>query len=64
MQYPMVSLLSVVTEGILFWGNSLIAGPQGEILAHASANKEEVLTATTPIHGYNCLECCFNRSAV
>ncbi|MGP0129427.1 MAG: carbon-nitrogen hydrolase [cyanobacterium endosymbiont of Rhopalodia musculus] len=34
------------TEGILFWGNSFIAGSQGEILAHASKNQEEVVTAT------------------
>jgi N-carbamoylputrescine amidase len=29
--------------GIEFWGNSFIAGPQGEILAQASANEEETL---------------------
>ncbi|ATC94451.1 carbon-nitrogen hydrolase [Pseudoalteromonas tunicata] len=33
------------SEGILFWGNSFIAGPQGEILAHASAKDDEILTA-------------------
>lgn len=33
-------------EGILFWGNSFIAGPQGEILAHASEDKEEILSVT------------------
>ena len=29
-------------SGTLFWGNSFIAGPQGEILYQASADKEEV----------------------
>ncbi len=29
--------------GIQFWGNSFICGPQGEILAQASAEKEETL---------------------
>ena len=33
-------------EGILFWGNSFIAGPQGEILAHASEDQEEILSVT------------------
>ncbi|ACK65061.1 Nitrilase/cyanide hydratase and apolipoprotein N-acyltransferase [Rippkaea orientalis PCC 8801] len=32
------------SEGIVFWGNSFITGSQGEILAHASENQEEVLT--------------------
>lgn len=32
---------SEVTNGILFWGNSFIAGPQGELLAQASNDKEE-----------------------
>ena len=31
------------TNGILFWGNSFVAGPQGEILAQASNLKEENL---------------------
>jgi len=31
------------TNGILFWGNSFVAGPQGEILAQASNTKEENL---------------------
>ena len=31
------------TNGIQFWGNSFVAGPQGEILAEASNNKEECL---------------------
>ncbi|HOV74314.1 MAG TPA: carbon-nitrogen hydrolase [Candidatus Hydrogenedentes bacterium] len=32
-------------EGILFFGSSFIAGPQGELLASASPDREEVLTA-------------------
>jgi N-carbamoylputrescine amidase len=31
------------TQGAIFWGNSFIAGPQGEILAHASADKSEIV---------------------
>ena len=31
------------TQGIRFWGNSFVAGPQGEILAQASSEKEENL---------------------
>jgi len=31
------------TQGIRFWGNSFVAGPQGEILAQASSVKEENL---------------------
>ncbi|MGR9046665.1 MAG: carbon-nitrogen hydrolase [Gammaproteobacteria bacterium] len=30
--------------GIKFWGNSFIAGPQGEILAHADAEEQTLLT--------------------
>lgn len=33
------------TSGIEFWGSSFIAGPQGEILAQASNDKEEILIA-------------------
>lgn len=33
------------TNGIQFWGSSFIAGPQGEILAQASHDKEEILIA-------------------
>ncbi|MDR2804263.1 MAG: carbon-nitrogen hydrolase [Dysgonamonadaceae bacterium] len=29
------------TQGIRFWGNSFVAGPQGELLAQASNTKEE-----------------------
>lgn len=32
---------SGVTHGIQFWGNSFVAGPQGEILAQASSEEEE-----------------------
>ena len=32
-----------VLEGIRFWGNSFVAGPQGEIIVRASHDKEEVL---------------------
>ncbi len=31
------------TNGIQFWGNSFVAGPQGEILTEASNDKEECL---------------------
>ncbi|MDP4239550.1 MAG: carbon-nitrogen hydrolase [Bacteroidota bacterium] len=34
---------SGVTNGILFWGNSFIAGPQGEILVQATNNNDENL---------------------
>ncbi|WP_099463006.1 carbon-nitrogen hydrolase [Parabacteroides provencensis] len=30
------------TKGIQFWGNSFVAGPQGELIAEFSNNKEEV----------------------
>jgi N-carbamoylputrescine amidase len=36
---------SGVTNGIQFWGNSFIAGPQGEYIVKAENNKEEVLVA-------------------
>lgn len=31
------------TNGILFWGNSFVAGPQGELIAQASNTEEENL---------------------
>lgn len=34
---------SGATNGITFWGSSFVAGPQGEILARASEDKEEVV---------------------
>ena len=37
------------TAGIQFWGSSFIAGPQGEILAQASHDKEEILIAEVDI---------------
>lgn len=33
------------TDGIRFWGNSFIAGPQGEILAQASGDQGQLLVA-------------------
>lgn len=33
------------SPGITFWGNSFITGPQGEILAHASEQEDEILLA-------------------
>ncbi len=33
------------SDGIEFWGSSFIAGPQGEILAQASYDKEEIIFA-------------------
>jgi N-carbamoylputrescine amidase len=33
------------TPGIQFWGSSFIAGPQGEFLAQATADKPEILVA-------------------
>ncbi len=33
------------TDGLEFWGASFISGPQGEILAQASHDKEEILIA-------------------
>ena len=32
---------SGATRGILFWGNSFVAGPQGEIIHRASHTEEE-----------------------
>ena len=37
---------SGVMPGIRFWGNSFISGPQGEILAKASDDKEEILSVS------------------
>lgn len=34
---------SKVLRGIRFWGNSFVAGPQGEFLVRASSDKEEVI---------------------
>lgn len=38
------------TEGITFWGNSFIAGPQGEFLARADDATETILHATIDRH--------------
>jgi N-carbamoylputrescine amidase len=35
--------------GIVFWGNSFVAGPQGEILAQAGREKPELLMADIPM---------------
>lgn len=37
------------TGGIQFWGSSFIAGPQGELLYHASDNEEESIVAEIDI---------------
>lgn len=37
-------------KGILFWGNSFIAGPQGEMLVHANESDDSVLTYTLERH--------------
>jgi len=34
------------SDGIEFWGSSFIAGPQGEIIAQCSADKEELILGT------------------
>ncbi|HYE38001.1 carbon-nitrogen hydrolase [Methylocaldum sp.] len=31
------------SKGILFWGNSFVAGPQGEVLCHANAEEDRVI---------------------
>ncbi|WP_016957601.1 carbon-nitrogen hydrolase [Catenovulum agarivorans] len=38
------------SDGILFWGNSFVAGPQGEILAHADSQQEEILFAEVDLN--------------
>ncbi len=38
--------LALQEQGIRFFGNSFVCGPQGEILAQASNDKEEILYAT------------------
>ncbi|MEA3512506.1 MAG: carbon-nitrogen hydrolase [Campylobacterota bacterium] len=37
---------SGVLDGINFWGNSFVFGPQGEFLAHANHKDEEILYST------------------
>ena len=41
---------SGVTNGIQFWGNSFVAGPQGELIAQSSQVKEEILVADIDLH--------------
>lgn len=36
-------------EGIEFWGQSFVAGPGGQVLAKASADREEIVTATVDL---------------
>ena len=36
-------------QGIQFWGNSFLAGPQGEIIANSANDKEETLVADIDI---------------
>ncbi|MFP4096256.1 MAG: carbon-nitrogen hydrolase [Cyclobacteriaceae bacterium] len=38
------------TNGIQFWGNSFVAGPQGEFLAQAGHSKEENLIVEVDLH--------------
>jgi len=39
-------IAGVSGDGIEFWGQSFVAGTSGEILAKASADKEEILIAS------------------
>jgi N-carbamoylputrescine amidase len=41
---------SAVTNGIQFWGNSFVAGPQGELIAQSSQEKEDILVADIDLH--------------
>lgn len=43
------------TKGITFWGSSFVAGPQGELLAQASAQDEEVVVVTVDLHRSECV---------
>lgn len=42
--------LSGATNGIQFWGSSFVAGPQGEIIAQTSSDKEENLVVEIDLH--------------
>ena len=44
---------SKVSEGIDFWGGSFVAGPQGELLAHAGTEPETLLVTLDLDHGEN-----------
>ncbi|MDD2558949.1 MAG: carbon-nitrogen hydrolase [Desulfuromonadaceae bacterium] len=41
---------SGITAGAQFWGNSFVAGPQGEIIAQAGAEKEEIVLTEIDLH--------------
>ena len=43
------------TKGITFWGSSFVAGPQGELLAQASTQDEEVVVITVDLHRSECV---------
>ena len=43
------------TKGITFWGSSFVAGPQGELLAQASTQDEEVVVVTVDLHRSACV---------
>lgn len=43
------------TKGITFWGSSFVAGPQGELLAQASIQDEEVVVVTLDLHRSECV---------
>lgn len=42
---------SGATNGIQFWGNSFVAGPQGEIIANASDKNEELMLVDIDLSG-------------
>lgn len=46
---------SAQTKGITFWGSSFVAGPQGELLAQASTQDEEVVVVTLDLHRSECV---------
>ena len=43
------------TKGITFWGSSFVADPQGELLAQASTQDEEVVVVTVDLHRSECV---------
>ena len=43
------------TKGITFWGSSFVAGPQGELLAQASTQDEEVVVVALDLHRSECV---------
>ncbi len=48
---------SGVTNGIQFWGNSFVAGPQGEIIAHTSNNNDENLIVDIDLQRSEAVRC-------